>query len=111
MFHECDSRKRISDLAFLFDAFKVIGSGLFLFVPSLRAFTSRQGPLRSLRKSNVMSVSPQGALIDVEGATQELPDDFVFILIGEESPEDFLRGAGVEIVEKSLGNNLEGTFA
>ncbi len=58
-----------------------------------------------------MSVSPQGVLIDVEGATQELPDDFAFILIGGESPEDFLRSTGVEIVEKSPGNNLERTFA
>ncbi len=69
------------------------------------------GRLRILRKSNIMGIRPHGVLIDVDGAPQELPNDFIFILIGGESPEDFLRSTGVEIVEKSLGNNLERTFA
>jgi hypothetical protein len=33
---------------------------------------------------------------------QEVRADFVFVLIGGESPDDFLRRAGVEIVEKAV---------
>ncbi len=32
-----------------------------------------------------------------------LPNDYTFVLIGGESPEDFLRKVGIEIVEKALG--------
>jgi hypothetical protein len=32
----------------------------------------------------------------------ELLNDYVFILIGGESPEEFLRKTGIAIVEKSL---------
>ncbi len=67
--------------------------------------------LRILRKSNIMGIRTQAVLIDVDGAPAELPNDFVFILIGGESPEEFLRSTGVEIVEKSLANTLERTFA
>ncbi|MGH9704073.1 MAG: NAD(P)-binding domain-containing protein, partial [Candidatus Acidiferrales bacterium] len=69
------------------------------------------GRLQIFRKSNIMGIRAQGVLIDVDGSLKELANDYVFILIGGESPEDFLRGTGVEIVEKSLGNSLERTFA
>ena len=69
------------------------------------------GRLHILRKSNIMGIRAHGVLIDVDGSLKELPNDYVFILIGGESPEDFLRSTGVEIVEKSLGNSLERTFA
>ena len=33
----------------------------------------------------------------------ELPNHYVFLLLGGESPEAFLRKTGIEIVEKVLG--------
>ncbi len=71
----------------------------------------KSGRLRILRNSNIMGIRPQGVLIDANGSPTALPNDYVFILIGGESPEAFLRSTGVEIVEKSLANSLERTFA
>ena len=42
----------------------------------------------------------------------ELPNDYVFVLIGGESPEGFLRKIGIEIVEKVIGQQgVHETFA
>ena len=36
------------------------------------------------------------------GKIARIPNDFVFVLIGGESPDEFLRKTGIEIVEKAL---------
>ena len=41
----------------------------------------------------------------------ELPNQYVFILIGGESPEAFLRKIGIEIVEKVSEQDAHVTFA
>ncbi len=62
----------------------------------------REGLLRVVRKSNVREILPDCVRLEADGATIELPNDYVFILVGGESPEEFLRKTGVEIVEKVL---------
>lgn len=50
--------------------------------------------------------NPGSAAAPSEGRGDQytfLPNDYTFILIGGESPEDFLRKVGIEIVEKALG--------
>jgi thioredoxin reductase (NADPH) len=71
----------------------------------------KSGWVRILRKSNIVEIRPESVTVDVRGAPAEIPNHFVFILIGGESPEDFLRRTGIEIVEKSLAVDLERTFA
>ncbi len=61
-----------------------------------------QGRIQVLRKSQVQSVRPDSVVLDHDGQTMELPNDFVFVLIGGVSPEEFLRKTGVEIVEKVI---------
>lgn len=48
------------------------------------------------------SIGANTVVIDESGSVQEIPADFVFVLIGGESPDEFLRRAGVEIVEKAV---------
>ena len=66
------------------------------------ASAEREGKLRVLRNSNVKEIKPDSVTLDSKGAPLTLPNHFVFILIGGESPEEFLRKTGIEIVEKSL---------
>jgi len=40
--------------------------------------------------------------LDCAGMQMEFSNDYTFVLIGGESPEEFLRKTGVEIVEKVL---------
>lgn len=61
-----------------------------------------EGHLQVLRKSQVKEIRENSVLLDVEGGAAEIANDYVFVLIGGESPEEFLRRTGVEIVEKSL---------
>lgn len=62
----------------------------------------RDGRVTVLRKTNLLGVKPEGVLLDCAGKIQELKNQFVFILIGGTSPEEFLQKTGVEIVEKEL---------
>jgi thioredoxin reductase/NAD-dependent dihydropyrimidine dehydrogenase PreA subunit len=62
----------------------------------------RDGRLTVLRKTNLLGVKPEGVLLDCDGKVKELPNRYVFVLIGGTSPEEFLQKTGVEIVEKEL---------
>jgi thioredoxin reductase (NADPH) len=62
----------------------------------------REGKLTVLRKTNLLGIKPEGVLLDCAGKLQELKNQFVFILIGGTSPEEFLQKTGVDIVEKEL---------
>lgn len=55
-----------------------------------------------LRSSNVVEIRDDSVTLDCGGARSEIPNHFVFVLVGGESPEDFLRKIGIEIVEKAL---------
>jgi thioredoxin reductase len=61
------------------------------------------GRFQVVRNSQVVEITPDIVKLSVKGGeTMQLKNDYVFVLIGGESPEDFLRRTGVEIVEKVL---------
>lgn len=61
-----------------------------------------EGRVRVLCKSNVREIRADAVTLDCAGSEVTIPNSYVFILIGGESPEGFLRKIGVEIVEKSV---------
>ena len=69
---------------------------------ALLAAAEKDGRVRVLRKSNVAEISQQTVVLDQDGSRVELPNSFVFVQIGGESPDTFLRKIGIEIVEKSF---------
>lgn len=60
------------------------------------------GRVKILRGSEVREIRPAAVVLQVEGKIVEIPNDYVFILIGGVSPEEFLRKMGIEIVEKVI---------
>ena len=50
----------------------------------------------------MIEILPDSVRLEVDGSATVLQNDFVFILIGGESPEAFLRKTGIEIVEKAI---------
>lgn len=60
------------------------------------------GKLRVLRGSQVQEILPDAVRFSVEGRSIETPNHYVFVLIGGESPEEFLQKIGIEIVEKVI---------
>jgi thioredoxin reductase/Pyruvate/2-oxoacid:ferredoxin oxidoreductase delta subunit len=63
-----------------------------------------EGRLRVLRQSSVQQITQTTALLACPHGQVTLPNDYAFLLLGGESPEEFLRRTGVQIVEKSLGS-------
>ncbi len=63
----------------------------------------RQGRIRIIRESRVTRILPHCVQIVAGEKAFELPNHYVFVLIGGESPEAFLQKTGIEIVEKVLG--------
>ena len=63
----------------------------------------QQGRIRILRNSLVAGIGPASVRLTVSGEDLEIPNHYVFILIGGEAPETFLRKIGIEIVEKVIG--------
>jgi putative YpdA family bacillithiol system oxidoreductase len=61
-----------------------------------------RGSVKVLLNSIVTEISAHRVQLESGGSTVTVENDFVLALIGGESPEDFLRKAGVEIVEKTL---------
>lgn len=61
-----------------------------------------EGRIYVVRKSQVQEVRSCCVVLDHDGLTIELPNDYVFVLIGGVSPDEFLRKTGVEIVEKVI---------
>ena len=64
------------------------------------------GRLRVLIETTISDIKPESVIINSKGQPFEVPNDYVFILIGGESPEEFLRKTGIEIVEKELAAQL-----
>ncbi|MBZ5496743.1 MAG: NAD(P)-binding domain-containing protein [Acidobacteriia bacterium] len=62
----------------------------------------KEGKLRVLRSSQVCKITEDSVVLSVQGEQIEIPNDFVFILIGGDSPEEFLEKTGIRIVEKLL---------
>ena len=61
-----------------------------------------QGLLTVRRNSQVKEIRAGAVVLEAAGQSVEVPNDYVFALIGGVSPEEFLQKTGVEIVEKAL---------
>ena len=72
----------------------------------------QQGRVKIIRESQVARILPHCVQIVSANSAFELPNHYVFVLIGGESPEAFLRKIGIEIVEKILGaEEVHASFA
>ena len=72
----------------------------------------RQGRVNIIRESRVTRILPHCVQLLSANKAFELPNQYVFVLIGGESPEGFLRKIGIEIVEKVLGaEEVHASFA
>ena len=68
------------------------------------AEAEQQRRVTVLRRSQVLEICPDSVIVTTaQGRIELLPNDYIFTLIGGESPEDFLRKTGIEIVEKRIG--------
>ena len=63
----------------------------------------KQGRVRVIRNSNLTRILSHCVQLSAEDRAYEVPNHYVFILIGGESPEALLRKTGIEIVEKVIG--------
>ncbi len=59
-----------------------------------------EGRLQVLLRSTVQQITETQALLACPCGIVSLPNDYVFLLLGGESPEEFLQKTGVLIVEK-----------
>jgi len=55
----------------------------------------RSGKVRLLFNSNPVEFKPESVIIDVNGARQEIPNDFVWVFAGGTPPNAFLKKIGV----------------
>lgn len=70
---------------------------------------ARKGKLKVLFNSNPVEFRPDSVILDVNGAKQTLPNDFVWIFAGGEPPTAFLKKIGVGFAERNL--NADGARA
>ena len=56
----------------------------------------RSGKVKVLFKSNPVDIKTDSVLLSVNGNTQEIPNDFVWVFAGGTPPNDFLKKIGVE---------------
>ena len=62
----------------------------------------RSGKIRALFNSIPAEVKPDSVVIDVQGAIQEIPNDFVWIFAGGTPPYDFLKKIGIQFGQRDL---------
>ena len=60
------------------------------------------GRLTILRSSTVKEITESSVTLSLKDGATEIPNDYIFVLIGGVSPEGFLRKTGIEIVEKTV---------
>lgn len=76
------------------------------------AEAEQQGRVKIIRESSVTRILPHCVQIVAGNKAFEVANDYVFVLIGGESPEEFLRKIGIEMVEKVLGvEEVHASFA
>jgi len=61
-----------------------------------------EGRIALMMQSTFKSIGKSTAIVDQRGSVQEIPAEYIFVLIGGESPDDFLQRAGVAIVQKEV---------
>ena len=62
----------------------------------------RSGKLRVMFKSVPVEFTETSAVLEVEGARQELPNDFIWIFAGGMAPNDFLKQIGIQFGARDL---------
>ena len=62
----------------------------------------RSGRLRVILKSLPLEFTESSALLDVDGAPQEIPNDFVWIFAGGVAPNEFLKQIGIQFGAQDL---------
>jgi len=62
----------------------------------------RKGKLNVIFNSNPVEVSPNSVTLDVQGSSQKIPNDFVWIFAGGDPPTAFLKKIGVQLGTKDL---------
>ena len=60
------------------------------------------GKVRVLFNSNPAEFKPESVTIDVNGARQEIPNDFVWIFVGGNPPTAFLKKIGIGFGARDL---------
>ena len=56
----------------------------------------RSGKIRGMFSSKPVEIKPESVILDCSGATQEIPNDYVWIFAGGVAPDDFLKKIGVQ---------------
>jgi len=62
----------------------------------------RSNKLKVLFNSNPLEFTPESVILEVKGAKQELPNDFVWIFAGGNPPTAFLKKVGVGFAQKDV---------
>jgi len=62
----------------------------------------RAGKIRVIFNSRPVEFTEDSVMLDVEGAPEQLPNDFVWIFAGGVAPNDFLKKVGVEFGARDL---------
>jgi thioredoxin reductase (NADPH) len=71
------------------------------------AAAEKEARLKIIRSCNVVGITPDSVTIETGKNREVIPNDYVFILVGGESPEDFLLKMGIQIVEKVIGDRSD----
>lgn len=64
----------------------------------------QSGRVKVMRGTHIKEILPQSLKTDGLDAPNEIANDFLFILVGGESPEEFLQKSGIEIVERVIAS-------
>src|SRR5579863_5730280 len=62
----------------------------------------RSGKVKALFETNPVEFKPDSVVLDVKGARQEIPNDFVWIFAGGTPPNAFLKKIGVGFGERDV---------
>jgi thioredoxin reductase len=62
----------------------------------------KEGALRVLRNSEVMTITPDSVVLNVAGNPAEIPNDLIFILIGVELPQEMKYSMGIGMAQSAL---------
>jgi thioredoxin reductase (NADPH) len=62
----------------------------------------KEGRIEILLNANIAEITATSVTVNATAGARMIPNDFVFVLIGGESPEEMLQRMGVQIVEKAF---------
>jgi thioredoxin reductase (NADPH) len=68
----------------------------------------RTGKVNVVFNSTPVEIKPESVVLEVNGATQEIPNDFVWVFAGGIPPNDFLKKIGIQFGVRDM--TAEGTY-